>query len=116
MAPTTRHIEKHRKAKYAKVIEHIEGYYAPEEVPFGTVYRWQPGYVQIECGCGKMLALTCLTATCSECSTDHAAVVREELAGQCSEDEALHPWRYARDREDVGLKSASPASGPLAKP
>ena len=95
--------EKHRKAKYAKVIERVEGYYAPEEVSFGIVYRWQPGYMLIECGCGKMLTLTFLRATCRECGTDHAAVVREELASQCSKDEALHPWRYSRDREGLGL-------------
>ena len=103
MTPTTERTEKHHKTKYAKVNERIEGYYAPEEVPLGVVYRWQSGYILIECGCGKMQTLTCLMATCSECGTDHTAVVREELAGQCSEDEALHPWRYARDREGLGL-------------
>ncbi len=94
---------KYRKAKYAKVIERIEGYYTPEEVSFGIVYRWQPGYVLIECGCGKRLTLTCSMTNCSECSTDHVAVVRKELAGQCSEDEALHPWRYCQGREGLGL-------------
>jgi hypothetical protein len=99
MAPSTKRTQKQTNTKYAKVIERTEGYYALEEVPFGVVYRWQPGYVLIECGCGTMLSLSCLMATCSECGTDHAAVVGEELAGQCSEDETLHPWRYARDRE-----------------
>jgi hypothetical protein len=101
MAPSTKRTEKQRNTKYAKVIERITGCYAPEEVPFGVVYRWQPGYVLIECGCGTMLSLSCPMATCSECGTDHAAVVGEELAGQCSGDEALHPWRYVRDREGI---------------
>jgi len=30
--------EQHRKAKYPKVIECIEGYYEAQEVPFGVVY------------------------------------------------------------------------------
>jgi hypothetical protein len=103
MTLPSRYTEKHRKAKNVTVIERIEGYYAPEEVAFGVVYRWQPGYVLIECGCGKMLTLNRLMATCRECGTDHAAVVREELTSQCSEDEAIHPWRYSKDREGLGL-------------
>ena len=87
----------------AKIIERIGGYYEAQEVPFGVTYRWYPGYVLIECGCGEMLILTCFMATCSECAADHTTVVREELAGQCSEDEVLHPWRYVEDREGLGL-------------
>ncbi len=44
------------------------------------VYRWYPGYLLLQCGCGEMLTLTCLMATCSECGADHKAVVEEELA------------------------------------
>ena len=103
MAPTTERTEKHHRTRYAKIIERIEGYYAPEEVPFGVVYRWQPGYVLIECGCGKTLVLTCSLTTCSECDAAHERMVREELNGECSEDEALHPWRYAGNREGYGM-------------
>ena len=92
-----------RKAKHAKVIEHIGGYYEPQEVPFGVVYQWHTGYLLIECGCGERLALTCFVRICSECRADHTAVVQEELVGQCSEDEALHPWRYTGEREELGL-------------
>jgi hypothetical protein len=95
--------EEQSKAKYAKVIERIEGYYEAHEVPFGVVYQWHPGYLLMECGCGKKLALTCFISTCSECGADHTAVVQDELAGQCSEEEALHPWRYAGEREEFGL-------------
>ena len=45
-------------AKHAKVIEHIGGYYETQEVPFGVVYQWHPGYLLIECACGERLALT----------------------------------------------------------
>ncbi len=96
-------IEKHRKSKYVKVIEHIEGCYEAQEVSFGMVYKWSPECLVVECGCGKMLTLTCSMTTCSECAADHTAVLEEELAGQCSEEEALHPWRYAGDREGLGL-------------
>jgi hypothetical protein len=95
--------EEHREAKYTKVIERIEGYYEAQEVPFGVVYQWHPGYLLIECGCGERLALTCFISTCSDCGADYATVVQEELAGQCSEEEALHPWRYGGEREERGL-------------
>ena len=101
--PTKELIKEYRKSKYAEVIERIEGCYEAQEVPFGVVYRWQPGYVLVECSCGKMLTLACLKATCSGCLADHTVLTREELAGQCSEDEALHPWHYAGDREGLGL-------------
>src|SRR5215210_2353242 len=95
--------EEHSKAKDAKAIERIEGYYEAQVVPFGVVYQWHPGYLLIECGCGEKLALSCFISTCSDCGADYAAVVQEELAGGCSEEEALHPWRYAGEREEVGL-------------
>jgi len=59
--------------------------------------------VLLECGCGEGLALTCSVTACGECGADHAAVVQQELAGQCGDEEALHPWRYAGDREGFGL-------------
>ena len=95
--------EEQSKAKYAKIIERIEGYYEAQEVPFGVVYQWNPGYLLIACGCGEKLALTCFISTCSDCGADYAAVVQEELAGGCSEEEALHPWLYAGEREEFGL-------------
>lgn len=83
------------------VIERAEGRYEVQDVEFGRVYRWRPERVVVECDCGERAALTCSETTC-RCGADHAAVVREELV-VCSEDEALHPWRYAGDREDAGL-------------
>jgi len=101
--PTKELTKEYRKTNYAEVVERIEGCYEVQEVQCGVVYRWQPGYALVECSCGKMLTLTCLMATCSGCAADHTALVHEELAGQCSEDEALHPWHYAGDREGLGL-------------
>ena len=33
-------IREQRKAKYAKVLEHIGGCYEAQEVPFGVIYQW----------------------------------------------------------------------------
>jgi hypothetical protein len=93
----------HEAARDAKVIDSIGGSFEPQEVPLGVVYKWHPGYVLLECGCGEGLTLTCSTTNCGECGADHAAVVQEELAGQCWEEEALRPWRYAEDRKGLGL-------------
>ncbi len=95
--------ESHQRARQTKVIDSIAGYFEPQEVPFGVVYKWHPGYVLLECGCGEGLALTCSATACGGCGANHEAVVQEELAGQCWEEEALHPWRYAGDREGRGL-------------
>lgn len=86
-----------------RIIERIGGYYEPEEVPFGVVYGWQPAFLLIECECGEMLNLSCSMASCNECGADHTALVREELAEQCSKEEALRPWRYAQKCEGRGL-------------
>ena len=89
----------------ATMIERTEGHYEVQEVEFGRVYRWCPESVLVECDCGERLTLTISMTTCRGCGTDYVEVVREELvaAGRSGDDEALHPWRYARDREDAGL-------------
>jgi hypothetical protein len=101
---TEQQVEGGRGSREAKAIESIQGYYESAEVPFGVVYTWHPRCVLAVCGCGKPLSLTCSTATCSECGADHESMVREELEGEClQEDKALHPWRYAGNREGYGL-------------
>ena len=81
-----------------QVIERTEGHYDVEEVEFGTVYRWCPECVVIECDCGERPTLTRLETTCGGCGADHATPVREELDAQQLEDETAHPWRYAGHR------------------
>jgi len=98
MVLVTEYAEGCRKTLGAEVIECIEGCYEALEVPYGVVYRWYPGSLLIECGCGKRQVLTCSSSTCSQCDADHASVVREELAALCSEDTVLHPWRYWRPK------------------
>ena len=100
----TESIEELYQAQGTRVVEHLEGHYEAQEVPFGVVYRWCPECVVIECDCGERLTLTSSMATCGECSADHGAVVREEMAiGRRLEDKDAHPWRYddAMDREGI---------------
>jgi hypothetical protein len=98
----TEYVEGGRGSLEAKVIARTEGWYEPVQVPFGVVYTWHSPCVLVKCRCAKTLVLTCFLTTCSECGTDYGNLVREELGDQYSEDEALHPWRYA-NREGVGF-------------
>ncbi len=97
--PTTEHIETHRRARYAKVVECIEGHYESEKVPFGRVYRWCTECVVAVCRCGERMILTGSMTTCVGCGTDHATVVQEWLPAEwvAQADEALRPWRLVRD-------------------
>jgi hypothetical protein len=85
------------------VIERIQGRYEAQDVPFGKVYAWRSGHVILECDCGERLTLNGSATACG-CGLDHAATIREELnADSRSGDEALHPWRYFRSREDANI-------------
>ncbi len=88
-----------------RVIEHLEGCYAAEEVPFGVVYEWSPECVVIECECASRTTLTAFMTICSGCGIDHAEVVRRELGTMQTRAgvKDLHPWRYAGEREGLGL-------------
>ena len=93
MVLTTEHLEKHRKAKYAKVTKRTEGRYEAQEVEFGTVYKWCPELMVVECTCGEEPTISALRTTCGECGADHAAFVGDLLDAQ-PEDKGDHPWRY----------------------
>ncbi len=86
-----------------QVIERTEGHYDVQQVEFGTVYRWCPECVVVECYCGESPTLTRSESTCPECGAEHAAIIREELAARRVGDETIHPWHYAENRQDVGL-------------
>jgi len=88
----------------AKVIERVEARYEIQDVEMGKVYKWRPESILVECECGERAALTASEATCEECGAEHKGLVREDyLVGMAQKDQALHPWRYARDREDAGI-------------
>jgi len=88
-----------------KIVEYFEGHYEAQEAPFGMVYKWCPERVVVECECGERATLTNATTTCVGCQIDYAAEVEHWLRAEYPEvaDEALYPWRCAREREDVGL-------------
>lgn len=83
-------------------VESVGGRYEVQEVEFGWVYKWVPERVILECDCGETLTLTSSETVCG-CGLDHGSVIREQLGGRRLGDEALHPWRYTRDREGVRL-------------
>jgi hypothetical protein len=83
------------------VVERAEGHYEVHDVEFGRVYRWCPEQVVVECDCGERTVLTGSETAC-RCGTDYTTILREECAAS-PEDEVLHPWRYAGDREDAGI-------------
>ena len=95
-----------------EVLERLEGHYDAQEVSFGTVYRWCPECLVVECKCGKRLTLKranltdSRTAVC-ECGEDRIEDDQEEVevASQVmvEADRAMHPWRYAGAREGLGL-------------
>jgi hypothetical protein len=85
------------------VIECQQAGYEVQDVAFGKVYKWRPENVVVECECGERVTLDSLKMACGWCGTEHAALVQEELEGRPLEDEAIHPWRYAEDREEYGL-------------
>jgi hypothetical protein len=94
--------KKERRQMVVLVIGRVEGRYETQAVPFGEVYAWRSGRVVLECDCGEVVTFIGSKTVCS-CGMNHAATVREELAAMRLEDDALHPWRYAREREGVGL-------------
>ena len=87
----------------ARVIGYTERCYEVQEVSFGSVYRWHPERVVIQCDCGKRPILTGYKTTCNACGANHAVIVREETADRRVEDEVVHPWRSWRPSGDTGI-------------
>jgi hypothetical protein len=85
----------------AKVIERFKARYDVQEVQLGTVYRWCPRGVLIECECGETVALTASQASCEACGAEHTWLVRNDEAERLpEEDEEVHPWRYSERSEN----------------
>ncbi len=87
----------------AKITERVRARYDAQEVDFGTVYKWRPESVVVECGCGEETNLTHSETTCEECGSEHTELVREDLSDRQSQgDENVRPWRYSGDGEEDG--------------
>jgi hypothetical protein len=90
-------------AQKVKVLERLEGHYETQDVSFGKVYRWCPQCVVIQCVCGEKVTLASSRTIC-QCGSDHAGLIREELAFRKPKDEAaLHPWRLWHSSEGSGI-------------
>jgi hypothetical protein len=79
----------------AKVIERVEAHYEVQDVEMGTVYRWHPESIVVECDCGNTLTLTAFKNACGKCGADLRAIVEEVLEARPNE-EVKHPWRSLR--------------------
>ncbi len=94
-----------------RLVERVGGYYAEEELPFGTCYRWQPCRITVKCGrCSKRQQHTraelveCVLYC--ECGADHTRRLRTQLIMEVVQEEAedtFHPWRYRKTPEDAGI-------------
>jgi hypothetical protein len=75
-----------------RVVERVEPRYEVEEVPYGKVYRWFPGRLVIECGCGEELILPG-SKWCSGCGDDYADIPWELMVEEPKS--RGEPKRYA---------------------
>jgi hypothetical protein len=78
-----------------QVIERVKAHYEVQAVEMGTVYRWCPESVVIECDCGRRATLSASRTVCDDCETDHEATT-EEVLDVRQEDKVNHPWRSVR--------------------
>jgi hypothetical protein len=78
-----------------RIIERVEAYYEVHEMEMGTLYRWCPQNVVLQCNCGAKPTLTASKTTCSGCGADHAAFTKEMLDTRL-EDRVVRPWRSVR--------------------
>ena len=75
-----------------RIIERVKAHYEVHQLEMGTVYRWCPEMVVLQCNCGAKPTLTISKTTCSGCGADHAAIT-EEMLDAGSEYKAIRPWR-----------------------
>ena len=83
-----------------QVIERVEAHYEVQEIAYGTVYRWCPGCLLLECDCGESLECKSPTDHC-RCGAGCAAAF-EGLDQELWESQKA-PWRREQYR--------SPAEG-----
>jgi hypothetical protein len=82
-------------ATVTQIIERVEAHYEVQEVAMGTVYRWCPESVVIECDCEQTFTTeVAVVASCPRCGAEHAGVPHRELGGKpLAEEEAHRPVR-----------------------
>ena len=94
-----------------QVIERVEAHYEVEEVELGTVYRWCPESVVVECDCGRSFTVEgARAASCPRCGADHTGVARGLGGKPLTEEEAYRPTRreYEAWMKDEGSHRRHP--------
>jgi hypothetical protein len=81
-------------ATMTQVIERVKAHYEVQAVEMGTVYRWCPESVVIECDCGQSFSAEgAKAASCPRCGAEHTGGARELEGKPLTEDEAYRPVR-----------------------
>ena len=78
---------------------------------FGTVYRWCPESLVIECDCGQSFTVEgAKAASCPRCDAEHRGGATELAGKPLSEEEAYHPTRreYEAWMKDEGSHRRHP--------
>jgi hypothetical protein len=78
-----------------QILGHVKANYEVQGLEMGTVYRWCPESVVIECECGEKPSLAASRTTCSGCGANHMALT-EEVLDIRQEDKVEYPWRSLR--------------------
>jgi hypothetical protein len=87
-----------------QVIEHLEAHYEVQAMEMGTVYRWCPESVVLECDCGQSFTVEgAKAASCPRCGAEHSGVARGLAGKPLSEEEA---YRLTRREYEVWIKEA----------
>ena len=79
-----------------RIIERVEAHYEVEEVELGTVYRWCPESVVVECDCGhSFTAEGARAASCPRCGAEQTGGASGRgLGGKpLAEEDAYRPTR-----------------------
>jgi hypothetical protein len=79
----------------SQVIEHVQAHYEVKEMEMGTLYRWCPESVVIECDCGHSFTVEGAkeVASCPRCGVEHRGVARGLSGKPLTEEEAYRPTR-----------------------
>ena len=86
----------------AQVIEHVEAHYEVQAMEMGTLYRWCPESVVIECDCGQSFTVEgAKVASCPSCGAKHRGGARGLASKLLTEEEA---YRLTRREYEAWLK------------
>jgi hypothetical protein len=79
----------------AQVIEHVEAHYEVQAMEMGTLYRWCPESVVIECDCGQSFTVEGAdkVASCPRCGAEHRGGASGLTDKLLTEEEAYRPTR-----------------------